>query len=401
MRPNNLSVLINPLIGREAEVAEVKKLLLQDDVRLVTLTGRSTGKSSLSLRLAREFLDDFPHGVFFIALTSINDPALVAPSMAQVLGIKEERGVPLIDTMKEFFRGKKMLIVLDNFEQVISAAPLITDLMTSSPELEFLVTSRAALHLRGEYEFPVAPLSLPPDPKRLPPLAELAQYSAVALFASRAQAIKPDFILNEDNASAVAEICMRLDGLPLAIELAAARIKLLPPAAMLKRMESSLKVLTGGARDLPARQQTMRGAIAWSYDLLENEERTLFNRLSVFLGGCNLEEAEVVCNSTGDLELDFLDGVTSLVDKSLLRQKEWDDEGRFSMLQTIREFGLEQLAQSGESDAIRAQHLNFYLEMAEQAEAELTGAAQASWFSRLAKEHDNFRAALSLQSGDR
>lgn len=394
-RPNNLSVLINPLIGREAEVAAVKKLLLQDDVRLVTLTGPGgTGKSSLSLRLAREFLDDFPHGVFFIALTSINDPALVAPSMAQVLGIKEERGIPLIDTMKEFFHGKKILIVLDNFEQVISAAPLITELMASNPELEFLVTSRAALHLRGEYEFPVAPLSLPPDPKRLPPLAELAQYSAIALFASRAQALKPDFVLNEDNASAVAEICVRLDGLPLAIELAAARIKLLPPAAMLKRMESSLKVLTGGARDLPARQQTMRGAIAWSYDLLENEERTLFNRLSVFLGGCNLEEAEVVCNSNGDLEIDFLDGVTSLVDKSLLRQKEWDDEGRFSMLQTIREFGLEQLAQSGESEALRTQHLNFYLEMAEQAEAELTGPSQASWYSRLAKEHDNFRAAL-------
>ena len=394
-RPNNLSVLINPLIGRDAEVAAVKKLLLHDDVRLVTLTGPGgTGKSSLSLRLAREFLDDFPHGVFFIALTSINDPALVAPSMAQVLGIKEERGVPLMDSLKEFFRGKKILIVLDNFEQVISAAPLITDLMSSSPELEFLVTSRAALHLRGEYEFPVTPLSLPPDPTRLPPLTELTQYSAIALFASRAQALKPDFVLNEDNASAVAEICVRLDGLPLAIELAAARIKLLPPAAMLKRMESSLKVLTGGARDLPARQQTMRGAIAWSYDLLENQERTLFNRLSVFLGGCNLEEAELVCNSTGDLEIDFLDGVTSLVDKSLLRQKEWDDEGRFSMLQTIREFGLEQLAQTGESDAIRTQHLNFYLGLAEQAEAELTGPAQASWFSRLAKEHDNFRAAL-------
>ena len=200
----------------------------------------------------------------------------------------------------------------------------------------------------------------------------------------------------------MAEICVRLDGLPLAIELAAARIKLLPPAAMLKRMESSLKVLTGGARDLPARQQTMRGAIAWSYDLLDDEEKKLFNRLSVFLGGCGLEEAESVCNSKGDLDLDILDGVTSLVDKSLLRHKaDRETEGRFSMLQTIREFGLGQLGESGELDALRGQHLTFFLELAEEAESELTGASQASWFSRLEKEHDNFRSAIihSRESG--
>ena len=393
--PNNLSVLLNPLIGRDTEVAAIKKLLLTEEVRLVTLTGPGgTGKSSLCLRLARELLDDFQNGVFFVALTSINDPNLVAPTIAKVLGIKEERGVSLVDSMKEFFRGKRILVVLDNFEQVISAAPLITDLLASSLGLEFIVTSRAALHLRGEHEFAVLPLAVP-DPQRLHSLEQLAKYSSIALFVSRAQALKPDFTLSEDNAAAVAEICTRLDGLPLAIELAAARIKLLPPSAMLKRMDSSLKVLTGGARDLPARQQTMRGAIAWSYDLLEPEERTLFNRLSIFLGGCSLEEAEAVCNSTGDLELDFLDGVTSLVDKSLLRQKEQDDsEGRFSMFQTIREFGLEQLAQTGELATVRAQHLNFYLELAEQAEPELTGASQASWFSRLEKEHDNFRAAL-------
>ncbi|HZJ46023.1 MAG TPA: protein kinase [Pyrinomonadaceae bacterium] len=402
VHPNNLSVLLNPLIGRDSEVAAVKKLLLSQEVRLVTLTGPGgTGKSSLCLRLARELLEEFQHGVFFVALTSINDPELVAPALAKVLGIKEERGVSLIESMKEFFRGKHILIVLDNFEQVISAAPLITDLLASSLTLEFLVTSRAALHLRGEHEFPVLPLAVP-DPKRLHTWDQLAQYASVALFISRAQALKPDFALSEDNATAVAEICSRLDGLPLAIELAAARIKLLPPAAMLKRMDSSLKVLTGGARDLPERQQTMRGAIAWSYDLLESQEKTLFNRLSVFLGGCSLEEAEAVCNSTGDLEIDFLDGVTSLVDKSLLRQKEQDDaEGRFSMLQTIREFGLEQLAQSGELETIRSEHLKFYLEMGETAEPELTGPSQASWFSRLDKEQDNFRAALiySRESG--
>jgi non-specific serine/threonine protein kinase len=395
IRPNNLSVLLNPLIGRDPEVNALKKLLLTEDVRLVTLTGPGgTGKSSLGLRIARDLLPEFRHGVFFVALTAINESALVAPTIAQTIGIKEERGVQLIDSMKAFFGGRRILLVLDNFEQVIAAAPVLSEMLTASDGLKFLVTSRAALHLRGEREFPVAPLSLP-DLERLPPLEQLGQYSSVALFVSRAQALKPDFVLNEANAQAVAEICFKLDGLPLAIELAAARIKLLPPAAMIKRMESRLKVLTGGARDLPERQQTMRGAIAWSYELLDNYEKTLFNRLSVFVGGCNLDDAEAVCNSAGSLEIDLLDGVASLVDKSLLRQKEQEGaEGRFSMFETIREFGLEQLAQSGEAEATREGHLNFYLQLAEEAESELTGASQASWFQRLEKEHDNFRAAL-------
>lgn len=396
VRPNNLSVLLNPLIGRDSEIASIKKLMLSEDVRLVVLTGPGgTGKSSLSLRVARDLLGEFQHGVFFVALTGISDPALVAPTMAQILGIKEERGVPLVDTLKGFFRDNRMLVVLDNFEQVITAAPLLTELLTASSKLQFLVTSRAALHVRGEHEFPVSPLSLP-DLNRLPSLEQLAQYSSVALFVTRAQALKHDFVLNEANARDVAEICFRLDGLPLAIELAAARIKLLPPPAMVKRMASRLKILTGGARDLPARQQTMRGAIAWSYDLLEADEKTLFNRLSVFVGGCNLDDAEAVCNLAGELGIDFLDGVTSLVDKSLLRQKEQEGaEGRFSMLETIREFGLEQLEQSGEAETIRQQHLSFYLELAEQAESELTGSSQASCLARLKKEHDNLRAALS------
>jgi predicted ATPase/serine/threonine protein kinase len=396
VRPNNLSVLLNPLIGRDSEIASIKKLMLSEDVRLVVLTGPGgTGKSSLSLRVARDLLGEFQHGVFFVALTGISDPALVAPTMAQILGIKEERGVPLVDTLKDFFRDHRMLVVLDNFEQVITAAPLLTELLTASSKLQFLVTSRAALHVRGEHEFPVSPLSLP-DLNRLPTLEQLAQFSSVALFVSRAQALKHDFVLNEANARDVAEICFRLDGLPLAIELAAARIKLLPPQAMVKRMASRLKILTGGARDLPARQQTMRGAIAWSYDLLEADEKALFNRLSVFVGGCNLDDAEAVCNLAGELGIDFLDGVTSLVDKSLLRQKEQEGaEGRFSMLQTIREFGLEQLEHSGEAETIRQQHLSFYLELAEQAESELTGSSQASWLARLEKEHDNLRAALS------
>jgi len=391
-RPNNLSVLLNPLIGRGGEEKALKQLLVSEDVRLVTLTGPGgTGKSTLSLKVARDLLSDFPHGVFFVALTT-SDPALVAPTIAQVLGIKEQRGTPLTNSIKEFFRERRMLLVLDNFEQVIAAAPLLTDLLTGSAELRIVVTSRAALRVRGEHEFPVAPLETP-DTTRLVTVDQLAQCPSVALFLSRAQAVKSDFTLNDTNAQAVAEICLKLDGLPLAIELAAARIKLLPPASMVKRMESSLKVLTGGARDLPERQQTMRGAIAWSYDLLNNDEKVLLNRLSVFAGGCGLEEGETVCASVLPLDIDFLDGVTSLVDKSLLRLKE-ADESRFSMLQTIREFASDQLVQAGEAEVIREQHLKFFLELAESAESELTGTSQASWFERLDREHDNLRAAL-------
>jgi len=290
-RPNNLSVLLNPLIGRDIEVQALQKLLLSDDVRLVTLTGPGgTGKSTLSLKVARDLLSEFQHGVFFVPLTAIQDPDLVAPTIAQVLGVKEELGVPLVSSIKEFCRERRMLFVLDNFEQVIEAAPLLTDLLTGSTHLRILATSRAALHIRGEREFAVTPLATP-DVSRLMNIDQLAQCPSVALFVSRAQDVRADFDLNETNAQAVAEICLKLDGLPLAIELAAARIKLLPPTSMVKRMESSLKMLTGGARDLPERQQTMRGAIAWSYDLLDKDEKVLLNRLSVFDGGCSVEDA--------------------------------------------------------------------------------------------------------------
>jgi predicted ATPase len=295
-----------------------------------------------------------------------------------------------------------MLLLLDNFEQIVAAGPLVAELLSACPRLKTLVTSRAALHLRWEREFPVPPLAVPDLDQTTPEL--LAQSPSVDLFIQRAQAIRPEFALTQENARAVAEICSRLDGLPLAIELAAARIKALTPQAIQQRLNRRLQLLTGGARDLPARQQTIRNAITWSYDLLEEGEKILFRRLAVFVGGCTLGAAESVCTQDGQSDpdvvdvpdaLDVLDGITSLVDKSLLRQKAQDDgEPRFTMLETIKEYGLEQLELSGEADTIRQAHINFYLDLAETAEPELTGANQKMWLDRLELEHDNFRAAL-------
>ncbi len=396
-RPNNLPVQRSPLIGREGELASIQRLLLRNDVGLLTLVGPGgIGKTRLALQVAAELADRFADGVFFVPLVSATDPGQVIAAIAQAVGVKEAHGQPLSETLAGYLSSRQLLLLLDNFEQVVEAAPVVADLLATAPRLKVLVTSREVLHLSGEYEFQVPPLDLP-NPRRLPSLQTLSQYDAVALFIHRAQQVKPDFEVTSHNAPAVAEICYRLDGLPLAIELAAARIRLLPPEALLARLQSRLKLLTGGARDLPTRHQTLRGTIQWSYDLLPPAEQMLFRRLSVFRGGCSLEAIEAVCNADGALMIDVLDGVASLADKSLVRQESAaGDEARILMLDTIREYATELLHQSGEQEAqqLYRQHALYYLMLAGQAEVALRGPEHILWLERLEVEHDNLRAAF-------
>src|SRR5574341_898469 len=392
IHPNNLPAQVTSFVGRENELAEVKKLL--NEAHILTLIGPGgTGKTRLALQAVAEMINDFEDGVFFVALAPITDPGLVASTIAQAIGITESGGQSIIDGLKDYLQGKSLLLLLDNFEQVISAAALVAELLVACRELKILVTSREGLRIGGEHEYPVPPLALPILTQR-PSLEALTQYAAVKLFIQRAQAVKPDFNITNDTAPTVAEICYRLDGLPLAIELAAARIKLLSPRAMLARLENRLEFLTGGGRDLPARQQTLRNAIAWSYDLLSEEEQKLFRRLSIFVGGSTLEAVEAVAGDQS-ARVSVLDQLGSLLDKSLLREVEGTDgEPRFVMLELLREFGLEQLEGSGEQEAIRGRHANFCLALAEGAEASLESAEQVQWMDRMEQEHDNLRAAL-------
>jgi len=394
-RPNNLPAQATPLIGREREIEAARALLLREGVRLVTLTGPpGIGKTRLGLQLAAELLDHFPDGVFFVGLAPISDPSLVASVIAQTLDTREAGGRPAFQLLKDALRDKRRLLVLDNFEQILPAAPLVAELLGACPGLKVLVMSRAVLRLSGEHDFAVPPLLLPAQ-RPLPPLDQLTQYEAVRLFIERARAAKADFAVTNENAPAVAEICHRLDGLPLAIELAAVHIRLLSPPAMLARLGRRLPLLTGGARDRPGRQQTLRDTIAWSHDLLDRSEQRLFRRLAVFVGGCTLEAAEAVCTVEGDLGIDVLDGLGSLVDKSLLRQGEQEREPRFGLLETTREFALEQLQASGELVDLRRRHAAYFLGLAEEAELKLRTAEQDRWMARLESEHDNLRAVLA------
>jgi predicted ATPase/class 3 adenylate cyclase/DNA-binding CsgD family transcriptional regulator len=400
--PNNLPLQPTPLVGREQEVAEVTQRLSESPSRLLTLTGPGgTGKTRLALQAAADLLEEFEDGVFFISLAALTEPKLVASAVAAPLGVIETADRPLEEGLKEYLREKKLLLLLDNFEQVLEGASLVRELLSVCPNLKVLATSRTPLGIYGEREYPVPPLSLP-DTARLPSLEDLTQYEAVRLFIERASDARPDFSITNENASAVAEICARLDGLPLAIELAAARVKVLTPMKMLERLSDRLKLLTGGARDLPERQRTLRATMEWSHALLEEGEKQLFARLSVFAGGRTLEAIEVICDAEDDLPVDVLDAVESLVDKGLLREEVTGGEPRFYMLETVHEYAREKLEESGEAEELRMLHAQYFLSLAEEAEPQLKGGGQQEmWLERLEREHNNLRSALSwtLDSG--
>ncbi len=389
---HNLPVQLTNFVGRTTQVAALKELLLNPQVRLITLLGPGgSGKTRLSLQVGQEMLDQFRDGVFFVPLADDTDADKLVSRVAQQLEVREA-GRPLLENIKDYLRDKRILLILDNFEQLVSAAPVVSELLTEAPQIKVLASSRIPLKLKGEREFPVPPLALPPARDASTP-EELANNEAVHLFVERACAVQPRFTLTEENAAVVAEICRRLDGLPLAIELAAARVKLLSPQAILTRLGDSLKLLTGGARDLPARQQTLRNTLEWSHGLLQEEERKVFARLGVFVGGFTLDAAEAVCNPENDL--DILECVTALVDNSLVRQEETSDgEPRFGMLETIRAYALELLGANGEMDLLQARHAAYYGEVVLNVKGQLYSTKALHWLNWFEQENDNIRATL-------
>jgi predicted ATPase len=407
IRRSNVPVPLTRLIGREWAVERLRQLLGREEVRLVTLMGPGgSGKTRLAMHVAGELADAFAQGVCFVRLTGVRDSAQVPMSIIQALGMTPSSSIPLVQSLVNFLREKELLLVLDNFEQVTEAATVVGELLAEAPGLKVLVTSRVVLHLYGEREFSVPPLDVP-DLNLVTSAAELAQYAAVQLFVERAQAVEFDFALTDENAGSVAQICVKLDGLPLAVELAAARVKVLPPAILLDRLtEARLSVLTGGARDLPSRQQTLRNTLTWSYNLLPPGEQRWFARLGVFTGGWSLEATEAMARAgaaeQGSMPAadSFLDMLEQLVDKSLvMRLRMGGGQMRFVILETLREYALERLVEHGELEWLRDWHACYYLGVAEAAEAGLKGENQLVWLARLVAERDNLRAALgwSLQ----
>lgn len=390
-----LPIPATPLIGREQEVQTLCALLQRPEVRLLTVTGMAgVGKTRLALQVAANLAERFAEGAQFVSLAALNDPELVLPTLAQALGLRESGTMPVLTLLTTALREQHVLLVLDNFEQVIAAAPHLAALLEACPAVKLLVTSREVLHLRAEYQFVTPPLALP-TLQQIESSA-LEKNPAVQLFLQHAQAVQQGFRLTPDNAAIIAEICQRLEGIPLAIELAAPRLKLLSPQALLARLEGRLQLLTGGARDLPERQRTMRSTIVWSYELLSPAEQALFRRVSVFVGGWTLEAAEQVCREAGALEPDILENLGSLLDKSLVSQEPASNgETRFKMLYVLREFGLEQLDAEGETTATREAHAAYYLALAEEARSQQDRAGSKGRRGRLAQEHDNLRAALN------
>ena len=392
----NVPLPRNPLLGRTQELETLCSWLARDDIGLVTLTGAGgAGKSRLALEVALELRSQFADGVFLVRLTPVTDTTRVIPTIAETLGLHETaRGNPVEAILTNFLRSRRILLLLDNFEQVMDAASKIAELLEACPRLKILVTSRAPLRLRGERELVVQPLPVP-DWKHTPDLQHLSQYASVALFIQRAQSVRSDFMVTNENAPAVAEICYRLDGLPLAIELAAARIKLLTPQELLRRLSHRFDILRGGTRDLPERQRTLRGAIDWSYNLLTDPARALFRRLSVFSGGCSIESAEAVCNLDGDLHPSVLDQIEALVDASLLTPVEGlEGERRFGMLESLREYALERLLESGEANRVHRLHAEFFLRFAQEVEPRVRSAERARWRAILEQDLENIRAVF-------
>jgi predicted ATPase len=396
--PSNVPVPRNPLIGREPELGSVQDLLLRDDAGLVTITGTGgAGKSRLALEAARNLTDHFADGVYLVRLAPLHDANLVATAIAETLEIREAGSAqPLLEILQGALRDKDLLLLMDNFEHVISAAPVAAQLLEACPHVKILATSRIALRVRGEKEVPLQPLQLPKE-ETVHTTADALQSAAVQLFMQRAQAANPAFVLSDASAPAVVEICRHLDGLPLALELAAARIRILSPQMLLKRLEHRFAILSGGTRDLPSRQQTLRSTIDWSYDLLSDSAQALFRRLSVFAGGWTLEAAEAICSVDGNPGAGILDDLAALADNSLLRDMtEAPAEQRFGMLETIREYARERLAAAPghEADRVHERFTQYYLRMAEEAEPHLRTAQRPAWLARLEAEHGNLRTAV-------